>query len=100
MHLNICKVCREAYHFEHAVRVFLRKDAKGLSCQLRTVDAVKASTTDVTSGGSLGFLELQSRACVAVNAGRIKLCLMEWSRKPIELNGLDLICLQENFQIG
>jgi len=40
----------------------------------------------MTVGGSLGYLKLSSRACVAVNPKRIELAMLQWNKKPIDLN--------------
>ncbi|CAL1139915.1 unnamed protein product [Cladocopium goreaui] len=62
------------------------KHAKGEGCPTRPVADVKGKTGKMTVGGSLGYLKLSSRACVAVNPKRIELAMLQWNKKPIDLN--------------
>ena len=64
----------------------VRKHAKGEGCPTRPVADVKGKTGKMTVGGSLGYLKLSSRACVAVNPKRIELAMLQWNKKPIDLN--------------
>ena len=75
-----------AFTWSHSIFSTLRKDAKGIACPLRAAADVKGVNAPMVIGGSLGFLKLNNWSCVAVNIKRIKLAVLSWSRKPIELN--------------
>ena len=64
----------------------LRKTAKGNACPTRAAADVKGKTSDMTIGGTLGYLDLAQPACVATNPKRIELALLSWTQLPIELN--------------
>ena len=64
----------------------MRKAAKGISCPARPVADVKGKTGQMTVGGSLGYLKLSEKSCVAVNPKRIELALRSWNKKPTDLS--------------
>ena len=47
---------------------------------------VKGKTGQMTVGGSLGYLKLSEKSCVAVNPKRIELALKSWNKKPTDLS--------------